>query len=86
MSRREKLLARIRNNARSVTYDELAKVLEWHGFQVRKAKGSHRILKRGDTKIVIVWRKPHVHSKAAKEALVQSPANSHRHLRRRGQG
>lgn len=69
MSRREKLLARIRNNARSVTYDELAKVLEWHGFECRKAKGSHRIFKRGDTSVVIVWRKPHVHSRAVMEAL-----------------
>ncbi|NOR83637.1 MAG: addiction module toxin, HicA family [Ardenticatenales bacterium] len=69
MSRREKLLARIRNNPRSVTYDELAGVLEWHGFECRKGKGSHRIFKRGGTKIVIVWRKPHVHSNAVKEAL-----------------
>jgi predicted RNA binding protein YcfA (HicA-like mRNA interferase family) len=46
VSRREKLLAKIRNNPKSVRYDELAKVLEWHGFDLRRSKGSHRMYVR----------------------------------------
>jgi predicted RNA binding protein YcfA (HicA-like mRNA interferase family) len=69
MSRRDKLLARIRNNPRGVTFDELTKVLEWHGFELRRSKGSHHVYVRGHYRITVVWRRPHVHPDAVKEAL-----------------
>ncbi len=46
MNRRENLLAKIRNNPRGVKFRDLTKVLEWHGFELRKVTGSHHIYKR----------------------------------------
>lgn len=69
MSRREKLLEKVRNNPRAVTYEELARVLEWHGFQLRRSRGSHHLFKRGRRQITVVYRRPHVHPAAVKEAL-----------------
>jgi len=69
MSRKDKLLAKIRNNPRGVTFHELEKLLEWHGFELRRTKGSHRIYLRGHHRINIVWRRPYVHRDAVKEVL-----------------
>jgi hypothetical protein len=41
VSRREKLLTKIRTDPRGVRFDELAKLLEWHGFELKRVKGSH---------------------------------------------
>lgn len=46
MSRREKLLAKIRNNTKNVSVKDLRNVLEWHGFELRRITGSHYIYKR----------------------------------------
>ncbi len=69
MSKREKLLARIRNNPRGVTFDELAKVLEWYGFELKRVRGSHHAFRQGPTVIIVARRTPHVHIKAVREAL-----------------
>jgi predicted RNA binding protein YcfA (HicA-like mRNA interferase family) len=69
VSRRDKVLARIRNNPRNVAFDELAKVLEWHGFELKRVRGSHHVFRRGPYVITVVRRTPHVHSKAVKEVL-----------------
>jgi predicted RNA binding protein YcfA (HicA-like mRNA interferase family) len=69
MTKQEKLLARIRNNPRAVTFDELAKLLEWRGFTLRGTSGSHHVYVRGATRITLVWRRPHVHPGAVKQVL-----------------
>lgn len=69
MSRREKLLAKIRNNPRGVSFDELAKLLEWHGFELKRVKGSHHAFRRGPYVIIVARHKPHVHVKAVRQAL-----------------
>jgi len=69
MSRREKLLAKIRNNPKAVRFEELTKLLEWHGFELRRVRGSHHAYRRGHHNLSVVRRKPHVHSKAVKEVL-----------------
>jgi predicted RNA binding protein YcfA (HicA-like mRNA interferase family) len=52
-----------------VSFDDLAKLLKWHGFELRRVKGSHHIFKRGSSSIIVVYRKSHVHPKAVKETL-----------------
>jgi predicted RNA binding protein YcfA (HicA-like mRNA interferase family) len=69
VSRREKLLAKIRNNPRHVAFDELAKVLEWHGFELKRVRGSHHYFVQGRYLVCVLRRKPHVHIKAVKEVL-----------------
>ena len=36
MSTRDKLLAKIRNNPRAVRFEDLTKVLEWYGFELKR--------------------------------------------------
>lgn len=46
MGQREKLLERMRNNPKDVTFDDLDKLLQWHGFQRRTSSGSHQVYTR----------------------------------------
>ena len=69
MSNREKLLAKIRNNPKSVRFQELAKLLEWHGFELKRSKGSHHIYRRGRYVLTVPWRRPRLHSYIVKHAL-----------------
>jgi len=71
MSKREKLLEKIRNNPRNVRFDDLDSILIEYGF-VRRQSGkgtSHYVYKLGEQKIVVVWRKPFVHVDAVKDLL-----------------
>jgi predicted RNA binding protein YcfA (HicA-like mRNA interferase family) len=69
VSRREKLLAKIRINPRGVRFDELTRLLEWHGFELKRVKGSHHYFAQGPYLICVVRRRPHVHIQAVKEVL-----------------
>jgi predicted RNA binding protein YcfA (HicA-like mRNA interferase family) len=69
MSSREKLLAKIRNNPKSVRFDELAKLLGWYGFELRRVRGDHHIYCRGRYMIVVDLQRPHLHSYVVKDAL-----------------
>ena len=71
MSRREKLLAKIRNNPRGVRFEELDLLLTWHGFERRQSRRgtSHYVYRREHHVITVARRKPHVHSKAVKDVL-----------------
>lgn len=41
MTKREKLLERIKRNPKNVRFETLRKVLEWYGFEVKRTRGSH---------------------------------------------
>jgi len=69
VSNQEKLLAKIRNNPKSVRFQELTKLLEWHGFELKRSKGSHHVYRRGRYMLVVPWRRPHLHSYIVKDAL-----------------
>ena len=45
MSRREKQLARMRENPKGWRYEEVACILEWYGFTTDSEGGSHRVFK-----------------------------------------
>jgi len=69
VSKKAKLLARIRNNPRAVRFEELTKLLEWYGFELRRTKGSHHAYTDGSHVIIVARRKPHVRPAAVKDAL-----------------
>ena len=69
MSKKAKLLARIRNNPRAVRFEELTKLLEWYGFELRRTKGSHHAYTDGDHVIIVARRQPHVCPAAVKDVL-----------------
>lgn len=69
MSRRDKLLAKIRNNRKSVTFEELAKLLDWYGFELARVKGSHHMYVRGADRITIARKRPQVDQGAVEEVL-----------------
>jgi predicted RNA binding protein YcfA (HicA-like mRNA interferase family) len=43
MTKREKLLKRVRNNPKDVSLQDLGSLLEAFGFELNRIKGSHRI-------------------------------------------
>lgn len=69
MSRQEKLLAKIRNNPKGVRFQDLTRLLEWYGFELKRVKGSHHAYTRGHYNLIVPKRKPHVHSYVVKDAL-----------------
>ena len=71
MTKRDKLLAKIRNNPNAVRFEDLAKVLEWHGFELRRIRGSHHVFRREQEPPIVVSRRrtPHVSPSAVKEVI-----------------
>ena len=69
MSKREKLLAKIRNNPKEVRFEDLTKVLEWYGFELKRVKGSHHSFVRGQYNLTVSRRTPHLRSYIVKQAL-----------------
>ncbi len=45
MSMRKKLLIRIQQNPKNVSFEDLRKLLEMYGFVLRRIRGSHRSFK-----------------------------------------
>ncbi len=69
MSKREKLLVKIRNNPKEVRFEDLHKVLEWHGFELKRVKGSHHSYVRGHLNLTVPRRTPHLRSYIVKQVL-----------------
>ena len=69
MPKREKALQQIRNNPRGVRFDDLAKVLEQYGFEIGKTGGSHQVFMRGQCRISVPFRRPHLLEYVVKDAL-----------------
>ena len=71
MSQDEKLLQRIRNNPKTVSFDELDKVLRWYGFECRQPKSgsSHYVYILGRHRVAVPYKRPHVKQVYVKEVL-----------------
>ncbi len=70
MSKRDKLLEKIRRNPKDVTFKESDQLLQSFGYELVRTKGSHSAYRRpGAPPITIARRQPHVHSEAVKEVL-----------------
>lgn len=68
MSKKDKLLSRIRQNPKQVRFDELDNILLQLGFRKRQ-QGSHATYNRGGLRITIPYRQPFVLPIYVKEFL-----------------
>lgn len=64
--RKLKLLNRLINNPKGVTFDDLRALLLLEGFNLERITGSHHIFKRGEIRFVIP-----VHKNRVKSAYVR---------------
>jgi predicted RNA binding protein YcfA (HicA-like mRNA interferase family) len=62
MSRKEKLLERLKNSPNNCTFDDLRLMLEEEGFELDRVSGSHHIFKKSDVIFVIPVHKNRVKS------------------------
>lgn len=71
MAKAEKLLAKIRNNPKVVSFDDLDKVLRDCGFSCRQSsKGtSHFYYTYGSHTLSVPYKRPHVKEVYVKQAL-----------------
>ena len=71
MTKRDKDLERLRQNPRSVRFEDLDKVLRRFGFEVSQPRSgsSHYVYKHGAYKLVVAKHEPFVHSKAVKAVI-----------------
>lgn len=67
--KREKRLARIKKNLKNVRFDDLIKLYEMFGFEVKPKRGSHYICVLN--KYVRTLPKPHKNKKHVNEAYVK---------------
>ncbi len=70
MSRRDKLLAKMRNNPKAVRFEELANLLEWYGFEPKRIRGSHHAYTRGNFNVVVARHGAHVSPSAVNTTTV----------------
>jgi predicted RNA binding protein YcfA (HicA-like mRNA interferase family) len=74
MTKRKKRLERIRQNPKSISFQDLQQVLLDYGFDLKRSSGSHHIFEavyEDDIwQLIIPFRKPHVKPTYVKEALI----------------
>ena len=71
MSQKAKILDRIRNNPKTVSFDELDKILDWYGFKRRQPRSgsSHFIYTYGAHIIPVPYKRPYVKEHYVDEVL-----------------
>jgi predicted RNA binding protein YcfA (HicA-like mRNA interferase family) len=70
MSQRDKLLEKIRNHPKSVSFDDLDSLLRMYGYELKRTNGSHHIYAcQGRPPINVTRHGAQVHSAAVKEVL-----------------
>ena len=71
MSKAEKLLEKIRNNPKAVSFDDLDKVLRECGATCRQARSgsSHYYYQYGSNTLSVPYKRPHVKAIYVKSAL-----------------
>jgi hypothetical protein len=69
VSKRDKLLARIRNNPKQVSIEDLERILLEYGFVKRTARSHHNFYSRGAYIISVPVHRPHVKEVYVRHAL-----------------
>ncbi len=71
LSKIQKLLERIRNNPKTVRFDELESILTSEGFKQRQPGGgsSHHIFKKGTITISVPYCTPYVKKEYVKQVI-----------------
>ena len=60
MNRLEKLHRRIARSPKHVRFEDLDRLLRGYDFEGRPGKGSHYYYRRGDHRVTVPFRQPHV--------------------------
>jgi hypothetical protein len=62
MSKKEKLVQKIRNNPKAVSFEDLVSILTWYGFTMRSpgSGSSHNVYTLGVHQITVPYKRPHV--------------------------
>ena len=59
MSNTDKLISRLENNPNNASFDDLKRILEYFGWELRSVRGSHhKFYKQGSKPIIIPFHKP----------------------------
>ncbi|MFH1452927.1 MAG: type II toxin-antitoxin system HicA family toxin [Armatimonadota bacterium] len=66
----EKLLNKIKNNPKSVKFNEIELLLKCYGFALQRQKGSHRIYKKGNILVNIQRIKGEVKPYQVKQVIL----------------
>lgn len=71
MGKAEKLLEKVRNNPKTVSFDDLDKLLIQLGFDCRapRSGSSHHIYVHGSFRLTVPYKRPHVKEVYVKQAL-----------------
>lgn len=71
MSKAEKLLVKIRNNPKTVSFDDLDKVLLQIGFECRQPRSgsSHYVYTYGSFRLTVPYNRPYVKAFYVKQAI-----------------
>lgn len=71
MTKRDKLIEKLRNNPKNARFEQIDSLLTYYGFE-RKQPGtgsSHFGYKLGHWKITVTHRKPFIHSKTVRQVI-----------------
>lgn len=69
MSKRRKLLLRLKNNPHDALFEDIRKLLEYSGFFLERTVGSHHIFKRGSVIFVVPRHNNRVKSVYVRRAI-----------------
>ena len=69
MTKKQKLLEKIKNNPIDVTFSDIKKLLAEEGFMLQRITGSHHIFKKDDVIFVIPVHQNHVKSVYVKRVI-----------------
>lgn len=70
MSKRDKLLEKMRNNPHGIRPEKVRPLLEYYGFELRKSGKNHDVYRRvGYRPITVNTHRPYLHARAVKEIL-----------------
>lgn len=58
VSQRDKLIKKLENNPKNVSFETIKTVLEGHGWYLDRVSGSHHTFAKDDETITIPYRKP----------------------------
>ena len=70
MTRREKLLNRMRSNPKGIHPEEIDSLLVYCGFEKRRSGKNHCVYRLGEEVLVVNFHRDYVHFKSVKEILV----------------
>ncbi len=62
MSRKDKLIAKLLALPKDMSFSDVQKILEWHGYELNRVKGSHHMFTKTDFDPVVIP----VHNKSVK--------------------